>query len=398
MRSLLFNMIKTRLLPRNPILSISMTTLFFCILNISNSSVAQSPPYSPSPVIFGINWDFSTRRDLAPGSDNWVITWSDDDHQYTSWGDGGGFGSISGDGRVSLGFGRVEGTKDNYTGTNVWGGKDSENPAQFTGKSYGILSVDGILYMWRCGGDSDGSAFSLQDLYQSKNYAATWESAGVLFTQDSFPNTKGFFCPTFMQSGKDYQGAKDSYVYIYAPENQNNFWNVQTPGQITLIRVLKGSITKQSQYEFFFGLDQNGNPTWTKNIVDRKPVFEDASNGVMRTSVIYNPGLNRYLLITQQVDRFKTENGHIGIYDAPNPWGPWTTVLFANAWNIGLQDGHKTVYWNFSAKWFSSDGKDFVLVFTGAGSDSWETVEGSFTVAATGDSTPPASPTGLTVQ
>ena len=372
-------------------------SLLVCFLLVPHFAIAQSPPYPPSPVILGINWDFSSLRELAPGSDNWVITWADDDHQYTSWGDGGGFGGTNSDGRVSLGFGRVEGTKDSYTGTNVWGGKNSENPDQFSGKAYGILSVGGTLYMWRCGGGSGGSAFSLQDLYQSNNHSATWEATGVSFTPDSFSGTKGFFCPTFLQFGKDYQAAKDSYIYVYGPENQDDNWNVQKPGQIALMRVLKSNITQQSQYEFFAGLDSSGNPTWTGNNADRKPVFEDTDNGVMRTSVIYNPGLNRYLLTTQQVDRYKSGSGHIGIYDAPNPWGPWTTVLFDNAWDVGLQTGSKTVYWNFSPKWFSSDGTNFVLVYTGAGSDSWGTLEGQFTAGGPVDTVPPDPPQNLQV-
>ncbi|MCA9598338.1 MAG: hypothetical protein KC776_33730 [Myxococcales bacterium] len=37
-------------------------------------------------------------------------------------------------------------------------------------------------------------------------------------------------------------------------------------------------------------------------------------------------------------------------------------------------------FWNFSNKWLSADGKDFVLVFSGIGdNDSWNTVQGSFT-------------------
>ncbi|MCH8062809.1 MAG: hypothetical protein IH861_09920, partial [Chloroflexi bacterium] len=46
---------------------------------------AQSPPYPPSDVVTGIDWDFNSIVQLAPGSDNWPITWSDDDHQYPSW-------------------------------------------------------------------------------------------------------------------------------------------------------------------------------------------------------------------------------------------------------------------------------------------------------------------------
>ncbi len=79
--------------------------------------------YPPSPVIAGLSLDWSTHRRHALGSDNWQLTWADDDHQYGAWGDGGGFGGSNDEGRVGLGFARIEGDWQNYRGFNVWGGK-----------------------------------------------------------------------------------------------------------------------------------------------------------------------------------------------------------------------------------------------------------------------------------
>ena len=127
-------------------------------------------------MITKITFDMTSLKELADGSDNWCITWADDGHQYTSWGDGGGFGS-SGDGgtdRVSMGIGRVQGSKDNYTTSNVWGGKNHEAEAQFPGKSYGMLSVDGTMYMWRTGNASNNSAFQHAELYESTDHAKTF--------------------------------------------------------------------------------------------------------------------------------------------------------------------------------------------------------------------------------
>ena len=48
--------------------------------------------YPPSPVIKGVSWapkESIVRK--AKGSDNWPITWGDDDHLYTAYGDGNGF-------------------------------------------------------------------------------------------------------------------------------------------------------------------------------------------------------------------------------------------------------------------------------------------------------------------
>ena len=372
------------------------------VLPYAAPAVAQTAPYPPSPVITEITFDMTTLQELADGSDNWVITWADDGHQYTSWGDGGGFGSSGsgGDDRVSLGVGRVEGPKDNYTGFNVWGGKNHEAPSQFSGKSVGLISIDGTLYMWRNGDSSTNSAFEQTELYKSTNHAKTFQFTGVRYTPDDFPNSKGIFSPTFLQFGQDYQGARDNYVYTFAPETMDETnWEVQKPGEILLMRVPKQEIEDQSKYEYFAGL-QGQTPTWTNDITDRAPVFVDVQNGVMRTSVIYNAGLDRYLLITQQVSRKQTTNYHIGIYDAPEPWGPWTTVFFGNPKNDipgSLNTGSKTVFWNFSSKWMSADGKQFVMVYTGDGSDNWGSVEGHFSTDEI-PTDPPPTPTGLQVE
>lgn len=83
---------------------------------------AKKAPYPPSPVIKEVKFLWSTHERFAQGSDNWQLTWADDNHQYAPWGDGGGFGGTNSDGRVSLGVARVEGPWNDYQGFNVWGG------------------------------------------------------------------------------------------------------------------------------------------------------------------------------------------------------------------------------------------------------------------------------------
>jgi hypothetical protein len=49
-----------------------------------------------------------------------------------------------------------------------------------------------------------------------------------------------------------------------------------------------------------------------------------------------------------------------GIYDAPEPWGPWTTVYFTEA--RGVASGEMGT---FSTQWMNNDGKTIFLVFSG---------------------------------
>ena len=200
-------------------------------------------------LIKAVTFDFSSRDRRAPGSDNWPVTWADDGHQYAVWGDGGGFGGTNSDGRVSLGVARIEGSRDNHRGYNVWGGKNAKNPARFGGKSYGILCVDGVLTMW-VGPGSGTTSYREARVYKSADHGATWSKADWAFTKSD-----RLIMPTFCQFGKNYAGARDSYVYCYFIRLQGNpsKLNVHKPGQIDLARVPKKKIMHRSAYEFFDG-------------------------------------------------------------------------------------------------------------------------------------------------
>ena len=109
----------------------------------------HAPPYPPSPVIDEIEWaPKGTIIRRARGSDNWPLTWADDNHLYGAWGDGGGFGGTNRVGRVGLGVARIEGDASNYQGHNIWGGASTDNSATFDGKSWGMVSANGVLHMW----------------------------------------------------------------------------------------------------------------------------------------------------------------------------------------------------------------------------------------------------------
>jgi hypothetical protein len=204
------------------------------------------PPYPASRVITDVIWQFDTQVRLAPGSDLWPVTWARDGHVYTSWGDGGGFGGSNSDGRVSLGFAKIEGPPEGFTAVNVWGGKNAENPAQFEGKSAGMISVGGVLY----------ALINLQNrpwphpdmtLAWSENLAKTWKRASW-----KFPGTNGAFRPeTFLNFGQDNANARDNYVYVYGR-------NIGSAGTVHLARVAKQNIRNKAAYVYFSGLDGQG--------------------------------------------------------------------------------------------------------------------------------------------
>ena len=180
------------------------------VLVFSGALFAQKSPYPKSPVIKDVKFNWPTHVRLASGSDNWPVTWADDNQQYTVWGDGGGFGGTNSAGRTSIGVAKIAGTWHAFKAENVWGGYANDNKHKVKGKSYGIISINGVLYMWVFKHVPNGPFYDHIYLAHSKDKGETWT-----FSDWKFSREDKFMTPTFCNFGKDYQGARDEYVYSY---------------------------------------------------------------------------------------------------------------------------------------------------------------------------------------
>ena len=336
-----------------------------------------NPAYPPSRSVGGISLDWSTHHRAAPGSDNWQLTWADDGHLYGACGDGGGFGGTNSDGRVSLGFGRVEGPWNSYRGVNVWGGKDALHPATFEGKSWGTVALGQDLYMWVVPKSLLLDMQSEARLYHSSDSGASWRPASWAFTRSD-----GLSIPTMCQFGRGYRGARDEYVYHYfvGPRDDSEY-RVQKPGAIYLLRCPRTQMMQRAAYEAFASAPGKS-PSWSRSLAGMQPVFQDQQSGTgWVCSVSYNPTLNRYLLMT---DHSASPNGNLGMYEAREPWGAWHTVAyFDHAAGRPFGAGHvepNTFFCNLPSKW--QEERKLTLVVTGAGrgqnNDSFNLVRGAF--------------------
>lgn len=372
---------------------ISPRPVLAALLILLGASLAPAAaPYPPSPVIAGISFDWSTHRRHALGSDNWQLTWADDDHQYGAWGDGGGFGGSNRNGRVGLGYGRIEGDWDNYRGFDVWGGKNAENPAQFSGKSWGTIAIGSVLYSWVIPDEPDTGGprdhYRYVQLARSTDHAAHWTRPDWRWWRED-----NLIIPTFLVYGKDNGGARDGHVYSYfiRPQNVNVTHAgfglvVHQPGALFLARVPKDKLfTGRDAYEWFVGMN-GSEPAWGP-LAAKKPVFENPEGTGWCVSASYNPGLRRYLLATEHT---VSHSSVMSLFDAPEPWGPWTTVKYwtskdrfgSSRPGSQLDWADNVFFFSFAPKWFSPDGRSFTLVFTGGGNgknnDSLNTVRGIF--------------------
>jgi hypothetical protein len=349
---------------------------------------AQTPPYPASQVIEKVTWDFSSLTRLALGSDLWPVTWADDDNLYTAWGDGVGFGAVDfkgqhGSNRAAIGVSRIGGFPTSFATTNIFGGKNAQVRATFVGKPTDILFINGVLYM----GIVEERKWMRWKIGRSTDYGRTWTFNRTPFaTYWDFAEPDGAFCDTsFLQFGKDYQGARDSFVYAYSQENGARV-RKEITDTITMFRVPKDQIMNRSAYQYFAGLDGNSNPLWVTDITKRKPVFIHPNGVGWSVRVQYNPALKRYFLTT-----WHKWDGSWGIFDAPEPWGPWTTASYSNQWI----DASPKFGFAFPQKWMSADGKTMWMIFSGTGIyDSFNVIKATLTLK-TQDRTSPSAPSGL---
>jgi len=334
--------------------------LLACLACFDHSVFAQTAPYSPSPVIESISWDFNGLTRAAIGSDLFPLTWSDDDNLYTSWGDGWGFGGLAT--KQLLGVSRLSGGPTDYVATDLW---------TEVGKSNGgIISIDGALYLYV----QEQNVWTRAKLWKSTDHGLNWADLGWIFDEPG----GAFASPGLIQFGQDYQGARDTFVYGY---NHAGF----TDG-LGLFRVPKDQLGVRSAYEFVAGLDASDNPIWSFDINDRQPVFTDPNGVRWGVNAMYHPVLGRYLITVRHDD-----TGGWGIFDAPEPWGPWTTVAYYGNWI----DSTTKFTFVFPEKWMSVDGKTMWMVFSGTGVyDSFNVIRATLTLSS---ATPPAPPTNLRI-
>jgi CubicO group peptidase (beta-lactamase class C family) len=299
-------------------------------------------PYPRSPVIRGITWaPAATIVRQARDSDNWPLTWADDDQIYTAYGDGTGFAPKVPE-KLSLGLARIQGGPDDFTGINLRSstGEQPRGDGKHGKKASGLLMVDGVLYMWvRNAGNAQ--------LAWSRDHARTWTWADWKFTTS-------FGCPSFINFGKNYDGSRDDYVYTISPDSESAY---EPADRLVLARVRKDQITSRDAYEFLQAFDPRGNPLWTSDLNARGAVFNNPGR-CYRTHVSYNAPLKRYLLCQTGADA--SVRAGFGIYDAPEPWGPWTTVEHSDAWDVAAGESG-----SFPTKWMSGDGRALYLVFSG---------------------------------
>lgn len=341
------------------------------LLGVAASPVAAAEPRQSS-YLDDVRIDMTTVRKFADESDNFALSWHTDGALYGAYGDGWGFtsGSVT---KRAIGVSRITGTPPHLSGTDVWAGAASGQTCcwlPWNGKSWGMVSTgaDG-LHMWFTIGRPRLLGFLEARLASSTDDGRSWTKANWAF----MPADR-ILMPSFLQIGRGQTsnmlpGGILRYVYSYSVRLVTESGNVQSPGQIDLMRVARKHPTVRSSYEFFAGTDSVGNPIWTKDLRRRVPVMEKPNVLDAPPTVAWNPYLGRYIMVMGHVPANDRSKRGVGFYEASQPWGPWYKIKELDQFAEGT-----IFFYQFPTKWMSPDLSAW-MAFTGpdkVGGEEWD--------------------------
>jgi hypothetical protein len=258
-------------------------------------------PYSP--VINSVNLESNEPTYVTNYSegDIWRITQAKDGTIYTAWGDGGGFSNnpftIPHDIKTHpnfyyLGIGKLTGTFPNkLIGENLYVGDTWVGPSD--DKPYSLLAIEDTLYLTACKINDDAFCYL--------GYSTDGGNKFTMNKKNKIPNFE------FINMGQNYGLNTDGYVYVSTLGIGNNI-----RGALYLGRVPAKQILDVSAYEYYSNENPNS-PTWSKDSSDARPILTSGGVYNVMNGITYHSGTDRFILMTE-----------VNVYDAPNPWGPWT--------------------------------------------------------------------------
>ncbi len=301
----------------------------------------------PPPVIDSIYVSGSPIRPFYSWGDLWMNTWADDGNLYTAWGDGGG---VEEDGTYTdCGIACLKGTLPLIEA----GERCRDAPTPEPGvndKPSSLLFLDGRL----CGHFHSplGDPW-IGYLAYSDDYGRTWTRIGFYRDGTSPPpgaspwtrdRLSRFRCMFFINMGQNYELNQDGFVYGLGIGREWSWY-----GGVRLARVPRHEILQYESYEYLSGFEKN-EPLWSSLQLDAiaLPNLSTWDQG----SAMYHPGIERYLFLTS-----------CDLYEAPTPWGPWTSAgswvaTAGEEWQGGYQPGIISKGTEPDAFWFTIAGQN----------------------------------------
>ena len=360
------------------------------------SFLLVSTPLFAGEIPVGVEFHYDTISRKGVRGDNWCQTWAADGHIYTMMDDGKGWWQGPEEGSMCLQIkGGPDFGRDEVRRMPGW----PQSPVESPFYAYGIVSVDGVLYVWLW--KSESSTWYRRPvanrLLYSPDFGRTfYRWTGEKETAQTFAETNAasfffhredprwkidryayaFNWIAFCQNGKDNTAAKDDYVYMYAPEQYD-------PRNLSVIRTPRKHVLDKSKYEYFKEW-RDGTAIWTPDLKQRGvnlryPERREDGEWIWASwfpCVVYNPGLHLYIMVSYGItDRDRhfwdawcnhcVYPASLGFWYAERPWGPWRRFYYTEYFYADSKK-NRTYGFKLNPKWIHDGGKTMYLIWSDA--------------------------------
>ncbi len=330
----------------SPLAAVFLPTAILVVGGGGNQGQLLAPP--SSPIIESAAPEGDPLQPFPSEGDLWLNTWADDDALYSGWGDGRGVAAHPD--WTDCGVARFTGEPPDLVAEERCFAAPTAAPP-VNDKPSSLLFLDGRLV--GAFHSPLGNAW-IGYLAVSLDHGATWTRLGFydegkIVPVGASPWTRDvrspFRCLFFVNMGRDFALSTDGYVYALGIGTE---W--AWPGGVYLARVARADVLSYGAYRYFAGLE-NGVPRWSAEQTDSVAVPGLAT--LDQGSAMFHPGINRYLFLTST-----------RLYDAPEPWGPWTLAAVWTGpgaplvWQGGYQPGIVAKGWGPSSFYFTIAGQN----------------------------------------
>jgi hypothetical protein len=315
-------------------------------------------------------------------ADTWYPSWASDGHLYSPWTDGsiGDDGCFSGGPEAATGQAKIVG--DDPLDLKVINlGIEKAKPDPYHGRyPCGSLVYNGVWYYgtytlthsdyeanWPVLGPFAGFRIS-HDLGKSWTPSPTSCTPGkTLFPEpDSIGGPLKMGAPHFVDFGKNMEHSPDGYAYLLShgateADKEDRIANLSwiTGDHIYLSRVIPSpeTINDEAAYEYFSGHDEMGQPIWSDNYEDIKPLI-DWNNNTGCVTMTYNAPLKKYIMcVTDGWPTIKTMNTYF--LESDQLSGPFEIISYYEGF------GPQAYFVNIPSKFISEDGKKMWILYSG---------------------------------
>lgn len=356
------------------------------------SEVPEDCPFEQSEAFNGIKF-LGVKSGYHYG-DTWYPTWASNDTMYSPWTDGktkrlDGYTDWSQSWvhpeHITTGQGIIVGDDPlNMKAYSI--GLDKSSPAAPYDGRYpcGSLVHNGVWYYGTyCLGPKGVTEYGGTEVNwpwigpfvgfrTSEDYGHNWKPCPHAPAEPIFGET-GLYgqpvkigAPHFVDFGKNMEHSPDGKAYLVAhgadfSDPKWRFWNTSwiTGDQIYLLRVTPSveNINDPSKYEFYAGKDDNGDPVWTNDFEEIKPLLE-WNNNMGCVTITWNEPLKKYLMCVTDGGSTKSKMNTY-ILESDRIDGDWKLITYLK--NFGVQ----AYFVNFPTKFISEDGKTLWMLYSG---------------------------------